>query len=203
MSETKDNRFASGVNAIMAVVFILNLIFSHEDNIIMIALTGGGRLVDILSATNASVYSGFQVHRLITYGYLQPAIGHLLANVYALWYVGLYLEKALGLTRLFVIYHVGLIVPCAAFLFIFPNGVMYGASPAIFCCLGLMAMWLIKDRNLISKYRSLRGFRYLLCYMIISNFLGIGTFVVHFLGFLVGLMLGIFVNGSRYQHSEE
>ncbi|MCR5656271.1 MAG: hypothetical protein K6G06_02300, partial [Butyrivibrio sp.] len=73
MSETKDNRFASGVNAIMAVVFIFNLIYSHEDNIIMIALTGGGRLVDILSATNASVYSGFQVHRLITYGYLQPA----------------------------------------------------------------------------------------------------------------------------------
>ena len=52
---------------------------------------------------------------------------------------------------------------------------------------------LVKDRTIFSEYKSLRGSRYLLCYMILSNFLSLGTFVVHLAGFCTGLFIGIIV----------
>ena len=187
-----ENRFAIVVITIMVSLFIINTAFSMDCNLIMIILTGGGKLVDVLGASYYTVYEKFQMYRLISYGYMQPTIWHLLANVYALWYVGLYLEKNIGMIRLFIVYHVGMIIACAAFFLFFPNGYMYGASPAIFCCLGLMATWAVKDRLLLSEYKSHRGSRYLICYFVISNFVGLGTFIVHLLGFCVGMVLGIF-----------
>lgn len=181
------------VIAVMAVLFILNPILSSNCDPLMIILTGGGKLVDYLGAAYDTVYEDFQIYRLITYGYFQPAVWHLLANAFALWYVGLYMEKVISSLRFIIIYHIGLIVSCAVFLLLFPNGLMYGASPAIFCFFGMMALWLIKDRALLDEYKNIKGSRYLLCVAVISNFLSIGTFVVHVLGFCVGILIGFVV----------
>ncbi|MCR4625650.1 MAG: rhomboid family intramembrane serine protease [Lachnospiraceae bacterium] len=181
------------VIAVMTVLFILNPILSTDCDPLMIILTGGGKLVDYLGAAYDTVYEDFQIYRLITYGYFQPAVWHLLANAFALWYVGLYMEKVIGSLRFIIIYHIGLIVSCVVFLLLFQNGLMYGASPAIFCFFGMMASWLIKDRALLDEYINIKGSRYLLCVAVISNFLSVGTFVVHVLGFCVGILIGFVV----------
>lgn len=193
MNKIRNNRFAAMISVILVAVFLANLVLSRNLNLIMISLTGGGNLVDFLGASRGNLFNDRQYYRLITYGYLHPTIWHLAVNVFALWYVGLFIEKELSKIFIILIYHVGLVVSCIAFLLIFPNGYMYGASPAIFCFLGIMAMWLIKDRTLFIEYERLRGNRYLLCYMIVSNFLSLGTFVVHVTGFCVGLLIGLIV----------
>ena len=197
MNKIRNNRFAITISVILVAVFLVNLVLSRNYNLIMISLTGGGELVDLLGASRGDFSNELQLYRLVTYGYLHPTIWHLAANVYALWCVGLFIEKELSEILLFLIYHVGLIVSCILFLLIFPNGYMYGASPAIFCFLGIMVMWLIKDRTLLIEYKRLRGNRYLLCYMIISNFLSLGTFVVHLTGFCTGLLIGLVVKRKK------
>lgn len=178
---------------VMAVLFILNPVLSTDCDPLMIILTGGGKLVDYLGAAYDNVFEDLQIYRLITYGYLQPAVWHLLANVFALWYVGPYMEKVIGSLRFILIYHFGLISSCAVFLLLFPKGLMYGASPAIFCFLGMMAAWMIRNRALWDEYKNIRGSRFLICYAVISNFLSVGTFVVHLLGFCVGILIGLVV----------
>ena len=197
MNKIRNNSFATMISVILVAVFLANLVLSRNHNLIMISLTGGGKLVDFLGASQGNLFNDRQYYRLITYGYLHPTIWHLVVNVFALWYVGLFIEKELSEIFIFLIYHVGLVVSCIAFLLIFPNGYMYGASPSIFCFLGIMVMWLIKDRAQFIEYKRLRGNRYLLCYMIISNLLSLGTFVVHLTGFCIGLLIGLIVKRKR------
>lgn len=197
INKIRNNRFTAVVSIVYVAVFLTNLVLSLKYNIIMIILTGGGQLVDFLGASRNALINELQLYRLITYGYLHPAIWHLIVNIFALWYVGIYIGKKLSKAFIVIIYHAGLVVPCIVFLMIFPNEYMYGASPAIFCFLGIMVMWLIKDRELLDEYKKLQGYRYLLYYMIFSNFLSLGTFVVHFSGFCLGLLLGLVVKRKR------
>ncbi len=175
------------------LLFLLNLIMSREYNTVMIILTGGGKLIDHLGVSYDSLFKEFQLYRSITYGYLHPAIWHLAVNALALWYTGLYLEKVLRKAVILFVYHAGLIISSVAYVLTFHGEYMYGASPAIFCCLGMMTTWLIKDYSVLYEYKKIKGFRYLLGYMIISNFLGLGTFVIHLAGFCTGLLLGLVV----------
>ena len=193
MKKIRYNKFAAVAGFAMAVIFVINMVISSDCNRLMVMLTGGGALVDSMGATSATVFKNGQIFRLVTYGYLHPAIWHLAGNVCALWYVGAYMQRAIGTVRLVVVYHCGLIAACAAFLLIFPNGLMYGASPAIYCCLGMMATWLLRDRSLSDNFRNIRGSRYLMVYLILPNFIGLGTFVVHLLGFCFGLLIGFVV----------
>ena len=193
MKKIRYNKFAAVAGFAMAVIFVINMVISSDCNRLMVMLTGGGALVDSMGATPATVFKNGQIFRLVTYGYLHPAIWHLAGNVCALWYVGAYMQRAIGTVRLVVVYHCGLIAACAAFLLIFPNGLMYGASPAIYCCLGMMATWLLRDRSLSDNFRNIRGSRYLMVYLILPNFIGLGTFVVHLLGFCFGLLIGFVV----------
>ena len=197
MVKIRNNSFAAAVIIILVAVFLINLILLRDCNRFMIMMTGGGKLIDSLGASRASVFEDLQLHRLITYGYLHPAIWHLTANVFALWYTCLYLEKVLGRICIVLIYHVALIISCAVFLLIFHDGYMYGASPAIFCFLGMMAAWLMKDRALLDDYKRMAGNRYLFCYMILSNFLSLGTLVVHLAGFCLGLLVGLVVKRKK------
>ena len=193
MKKIRYNKFAAVAGFAMAVIFVINIVISRDCNRLMVMLTGGGALVDSMGATPATVFKSGQIFRLVTYGYLHPAIWHLAGNVCALWYVGAYMQRAIGTVRMVVVYHCGLIAACAAFLLIFPNGLMYGASPAIYCCLGMMATWFLRDRSLSDNFRNIRGSRYLMVYLILPNFIGLGTFVVHLLGFCCGLLIGFVV----------
>lgn len=89
-----------------------------------------------------------------------------------------------------IVYHIGLVIAGIAILLLFPDSLNYGASPAIFACLGLLANWLLRKRDLWKEYRSQNGFYFLLYYFILSNFLGIPTLLLHLFGFGTGFLLG-------------
>lgn len=203
MKKIRHNMFAAAAGFAMTVIFVVNLVISRDCNRLMVMLTGGGRLVDFMGASAPAVIKSRQIFRLITYGYLHPAIWHLAANVFALRCIGAYMQKTIGTVRLIVVYHFGLIAAGAAFLLLFPKGIMYGASPAIYCCLGMMAMWILRDRSLSENVRNLRGSRYLLWYLILANFLGLATFAVHVLGFITGLLLGLIVHPGKFSEKGE
>lgn len=190
MARIRNNRFATVICIIFATTFFVNLALSWDGNFANIVLNGGGKLVDDLGVSWDNLFGKLQIYRLITYGYLHPTIWHLAANAFALWCIGFFIEKELNAILVILIYHVGLIVPCIAFLLLFPNGYLYGASPAIFCLLGLMTMWFLKDHSILQEYKRLPGSRYLLAYMVLSNFLGLGTFIVHLAGFCTGMVIG-------------
>lgn len=175
---------------IMCAIFIINLILSRDCNLFWILLSGGGSIVDHFGGSYATVFKDFQLYRLITYGYTQTAIWHLAANVLGLWYVGSYLKKMIGIMRFIFVYHIGLIIAGAAILFFYPDDFNYGASPAIFACLGLLVNWLIRKRDLWNEYRSQKGFYYLLYYFVLSNFIGVRTLLFHLFGFCTGFLLG-------------
>lgn len=111
------NRFSQIAIVIMCIIFIMNIIVSGDYNIFWILLSGGGNIVDYLGDSYTTVFEEFQVYRLITYGYTQTAIWHLLANILGLWYVGIYLEKRIGIIQFMFVYHIGLIIAGMLFLF--------------------------------------------------------------------------------------
>lgn len=187
-------RFRQIAIIIMCIIFITNLFLSKDCNLLWILLSGGGGIVDYLGESYAAVFKELQLYRLITYGYTQTAIWHLLANALGLWYVGLYLEKKIGILRFMLVYHIGLVIAGIAILVFYPNGFHYGASPAIFACLGMLANWFIRKRDLWNEYKSQRGFYFLFYYFFLSNFLGMRTLLFHLFGLCVGFLLGFAIN---------
>ncbi len=189
----KTYRFRHVAIAVMCIIFIINLILSSEYNLLWILLSGGGNIIDYLGGSYKTVFIDFQLYRLITYGYTQTAIWHLLANVFGLWYVGIYLEKRIGILQFILVYHIGLIIAGITIVIIYPNSFNYGASPAIFAGLGVLANWLIRNKAIWNEYKTQKGFYFLLYYFILSNFLGISTLIIHLLGFCTGFFLGFVV----------
>lgn len=179
--------------AVMITIFIINLVLSREYNLLWILLSGGGNIIDYLGESYETVFRDFQIYRLLTYGYSHAAIWHLLANVFGLWYIGSYLEKKIGIGKFICVYHIGLIVPGVFFLFIYPNSFHYGASPAIFACLGILCNLAMRKKISWSEYKSQRGFSYLFCYLVLSNILGLPTLLFHFMGLVTGFLLGFIV----------
>lgn len=186
------NRFGQLAIVIMVIVFITNL-FVSDCNLFWIFLSGGGSLVDYTSVSYSFVFREFQLFRLVTYGYTQTAVWHLVANLYGLWYVSLYLEKKIGTIWFVMVYHIGLIVAGIILIVLYPNGLHYGASPAIFACIGVLSNWLVRNRELWNEYKLQKGFYYLVYYFVLSNMLGMCTLVFHFIGFAVGFLLGFVV----------
>ena len=189
---TKTNRFSQIAIVIMIIIFIMNF-FLSDCNLFWIFLSGGGNIVDYAGESYATVFENFQLYRLITYGYTQTAIWHLLANVLGLWYVSFYLEKKIGTIRFMLVFHIGLIAAGATLLVFYPSSFNYGASPAIFACLGMLANWLTQNKGLWDEYKSQKGYHFLMYYLVLSNILGVCTLVFHFLGFSVGFLLGFVV----------
>ena len=188
----KYNRFSKIAIVIMVIVFITNF-FVSDCNLLWMFLSGGGKVVDYTSVSYATVFRDFQLFRLITYGYTQTAVWHLLANLLGLWYVGLYFEKKIGTIWFVLVYHIGLIFAAIILIVLYPSGYHYGASPAIFACIGVLANWLVKNRELWDDYKLQKGFYYLMGYFVLSNMLGVPTLIFHFMGFVVGFLLGFMV----------
>ena len=105
-------------------------------------------------------------------------------------------EKKIGIIRVIFVYHIGLVIAGIAILIFYPDTFNYGASPAIFACLGILINWLIRKRDLWNEYKSQKGFYFLLYYFVFSNFLGMNTFLFHLLGFGAGFLLGFVIKGN-------
>lgn len=191
--KTMTKKFIQIAIVIMSIIFIMNLFLSKDYNLFWIVLSGGGNIIDHLGVSYETVFKDFQVYRLITYGYTQTAIWHLVANVFALWYIGKYLEKKIGVLKFWLVYHMGLIAAGILISLIYTTGFHFGASPAIFACFGVLVNWLVRDKELWKEYKTQKGFYFLLYYFVLSNLLGMPTLVIHLLGFGAGFGLGFVV----------
>ena len=174
---------------VMIAIFIINLILSTQCNLFWVAVSGGGYLAEYLQLSRTDVLGARQLYRLISYGFMQTSIIHLLANVIALWYLGGFFEKYFGRLKFFVVFVIGLIIPGALLLVVYPNAHIYGASPAIFACIGILISQVLRHKGLWQFLKRQNGFRFIAWYFFLGNLPGMCTFIFHLLGFATGLLL--------------
>lgn len=153
-------------------------------------ISGGGYLKEYGEAAFGYIFEQGQWWRFLTCGYLHMGVLHLLCNLLALLIIGSKVEDALGSVKTAVFYNLGIIVTSFIWCLIFRNGSIEGASLGIFTLMGIWLTLYLSDSEKEKYILSEAGKRYLLCYIILGCFLGIGTIVVHLLGFLVGAILG-------------
>lgn len=182
---------------VMCVVFSANGIISRDGELSGLSLWGGGRIVDSLGLSRETVFEKFQLYRLLTYGYVHAAVWHLLANAFAVWSVGGYLERKIGTALLVLVYHAGLVIAGAAIFLLYPNSFNNGASPAVFSCFGLLIHWQMRNKTLLREYRAQKGFVYCALFLILSNLLGWASFAIHLMGAVAGFLLGFLVRESK------
>jgi membrane associated rhomboid family serine protease len=119
--------------------------------------------------------------RLFTAMFLHFGLLHLLVNMWALWILGRYLERALGPARFLALYLIaGLGGSVAAYL-VSPNSFTAGASGAIF---GLFAALFVVNRKLGMDNRGVIG--------LIAINLALGLFIpnISMAGHVGGLVIG-------------
>ncbi len=174
---------------VIVLVFIVNVAVGGG-NRFWIFLTGGGHVKDYGETSLKLVWEQGQWWRLLTCGYLHMGVIHLLGNMAALEMIGTRIEKKLGPVWMLTIYNLGTMLTAFLWCLVFPEGWMIGASLGIFVLLGMLCVMLFsKDgKGLAELSRYERG--YLVFYVIAGCFLGIGTIVVHLIGFGIGILVG-------------
>lgn len=175
---------------VMVLVFIVNVAVGGG-NRFWIFLTGGGYVKDYGEVALSLLTEQGQWWRLLTCGYLHMGLIHLVGNMAALEIVGTKIEKKIGPVRLLLIYNLGTMVTAFLWCFIFPEGQIVGASLGIFVLLGMLCVELFAkgEKQITELSRYAKG--YLVFYVIAGCFLGIGTIVVHLLGFVIGIATGV------------
>ncbi|MBQ3029012.1 MAG: rhomboid family intramembrane serine protease [Lachnospiraceae bacterium] len=153
-------------------------------------ISGGGYLKEYGEASFVLVTEQGQWWRLLTCGYLHLGIIHLAGNMVALKIVGGKVEAKIGPLKMVLLYNLGTILTAFLWCLIFKKWTMAGASLGIFVLLGMVCawLWLGRERKIIELNRAEK--RYLIVYVIVGCLLGIGTIVVHLIGFGIGMLVG-------------
>lgn len=176
---------------INVLILVINVVLGGG-NRFWIFLTGGGYVREWGKASLALVTEQGQWWRLLSCGYLHGGVVHLVGNMAALEIIGTKIEKKIGPVKLLLIYNLGTILTAFLWCLIFPEGDITGASLGIFVLLGMMCVMLFakREKQTIALSRYDKG--YLVFYVIAGCFLGIGTIVVHLIGFGIGILVGGF-----------
>ena len=186
---------------VIVLVFVVNVAIGGG-NLFWIFLTGGGYVREYGEATLKLVTEQGQWWRLLTCGYLHMGIVHLVGNMAALEIIGTKIESKFGPVRMLLIYNLGTILTALLWCLIFPEGNIVGASLGIFVLLGMLCVGLFakgeKQTIVLSRYE--KG--YLVFYVVAGCFLGIGTIVVHGIGFVIGILVGRFYGKILYTRVE-
>lgn len=153
-------------------------------------ISGGGYLKEYGEVAFGHIFAQGQWWRLLTCGYLHMGIIHLVFNMYALLIIGTKVEEYLGSVKMILFYNMGIAITAFVWCLIFKNGSIVGASLGIFVLTGILFVMFMNDREKGKTLLSVGAKRYLLCYIILGCFLGVGTIVVHLIGFVVGTLIG-------------
>lgn len=170
--------------------FIANLVIGGG-SFFGLFISGGGYLKEYGEVSFALIGSQGQWWRLLICGYLHMGIIHLAGNLVALKIVGDKAEEKIGPFKLLLLYNFGTVLTAFLWCLIFRNGTIIGASLGIFVLLGIVCVWLLKGKENQGISLAPAEKRYLLVYVIVGCFLGLGTIVVHAIGFVIGLLVGV------------
>lgn len=115
----------------------------------------GSRFVELAALQPSAILAGKNLWTLLTSMFLHLSLGHLLANMASLFFIGMFVEKLIGKKRILAFYLIaglfaGLFYATLAYffggsliggrLFGTPEGFAIGASGAVFGLLGLLAV---------------------------------------------------------------
>lgn len=186
----KKGRMATLCIAVINILaFVANLIIGGG-SFFGLFISGGGYLKEYGEASFDLIMEQGQWWRLLSCGYLHMGIIHLAGNMVALMIVGSKAEEIIGLLKVILFYNLGTMLTAFLWSLIFKNGTMIGASLGIFVLLGMACVWFLKGQGKQRVCFTLAEKRYLIIYAIVGCFLGIGTIVVHAIGFVIGLLVG-------------
>ncbi len=153
-------------------------------------ISGGGYLKEYGEAAFELIMEKGQWWRLLACGYLHMGIIHLAGNMVALVIVGNKVEEKIGRLKMVLFYNFGTMLTALLWCFIFKGGTMIGASLGIFVLLGMVCVWFWKGQGKQRVCFTVAEKRYFIIYAIVGCFLGIGTIVVHAIGFAIGTLAG-------------
>ena len=163
-------------------------------------LSGGGYVKEAGEAAFQAVMFEHEWWRVLSCGYLHMGVFHLFFNVCALLIIGGKMEKYLGHLKFFLFYHSGIMITALLWCFIFKNGSMAGASLGIFVVFGMYTVLSRLDKSWRAFSLSGAQKNYLIAYIVIGCLLGMGTIVVHLIGFGIGVSFGSLCVRQKYQH---
>lgn len=130
------------VTTALIIINVLIFIFGFNSNIFNYLINNFGNHYLLLKEG--------EIYRLITSGFLHADILHIFFNMYALWAVGKEIEKYYGKIKLLIIYFVSMIIG-SLFAAVFTNGMIVGASGAIFGLFGSLLFFSYNYRATIDN----------------------------------------------------
>lgn len=190
MGRRKIGKVTFAVLLVNFLVWMVN-IFDGGGSISGLFLSGGGYVKEYGELTYAAVFQRYEWWRLLTCGYIHLGVFHLYFNSFALLVIGTRMEKKLGSLTYFLIFHIGTIVTALLWCLIFREDSMVGASLGIFVLFGIYIVFRLNGKRYPNDWIPKNQWGGFLAYALIGNFLGITTFVVHVIGFCVGVLFGL------------
>ena len=180
MEKIRSCKVAVTLSAIWFVVFVLSKVTTIDT-----VLCGKG--MDVI---------GNEYWRFLTAGFIQTNLIHTLGNIYLILWLGMRYEKVIGSSRFFIIGFIGSAVAYFVFGFIYRNALS---------CIGGSGYWYaLVGYILIQQLRvpdfSTLGQKWMLIYALIFlpvipiiPGMNISTAVFHALAFVVGVVVGFFM----------
>jgi len=143
--------------------------------------------------------SAGQWWRLLTSMFLHFGVVHIAMNMWGLWSVGRFIERALGTTSYLVVYLLSGWAGSVVSAVTKPMAVSAGASGAIFGVFGVMLAFVLRPRQTVpmAALRPLRGSTF--SFLAVNLVLGITTPAIDLAAHLGGLVCG-FVLGALFGH---
>ena len=169
----------SQLNSNKYVAYLLNFLVGCE-----------GKLGIIGSMSYVKVFGDGEWWRLFLHMYLHVGVLHLVFNIFALIFVGKVVEKKIGSLLYLLLYHVIAIVNAIMMCLIFTGSVSVGASAGIFGMIGIACVMKWKKDVACNENLKKGEVIYIIVFSILSLFLGLESFVTHFVAFVVGIIIG-------------
>lgn len=186
------------------LIFILDItIFTKASTfnswISSLLLNSHGKLNDLLALIPVHV-ANHEYWRVLSYSFIHFGLLHLVGNILLISFVGNILESRISAKDFLLPLLLGDIIAgigCMAFVH-FEHAYINGSSPGIYALYGVLVSNLLLRKIHSSTYMSAATRNRIIIILLAANFLGFDTFVIHAIGFGVGLICG-FIQ-VKYNH---
>jgi len=168
------------------VLISLYVILFVLDNMVL-----KGLLFELCSGKNLSDMQVNEWYRLFTAPFFHRNFFHLLANIFAIYFVGHILENKIGSLYFALIYlmgHIGSSFVLAK-LYYFNEGC--GSSLGIYALIACIFVLHLRNRDFLNLRFGTWSLNYTICYFFIGNLIGISTLMAHSVGFIFGIITSI------------
>lgn len=170
-----------------AAIFIISVfsIFFILDTFVL-----DGRVYEWGALTQYGISTN-QWWRFITSSLLHVGFIHFLVNSLSLYFAGVIIEKKIGSQWFLIAFLVCNLIERFTSGFIFSYDYSIGSSPGIYGIMGIILINCLKEKELFAKHKNTWEMNWVIGCFIIGNLLGLDTFYVHMVGFIIGIILAI------------